>query len=490
MGVSRRELLRLGLLAAPGISLPRLAEAQRAMAVDDAIADPGSPPVIPFTRPLPIPTVLTPGGGPPGQDNYTITMQPAMADIIPGRPTPVWTYNGLYPGPTIRARSGRPVVIRQNNNLPESMSVHLHGGHTPASSDGHPTDLIPPGGNKDYTYPNNQLPATLWYHDHAVDLTGPHVYLGLAGFYLIGDPFEDSLNLPTGAHDVPLVVQDRLFNRNGTFSYPLTDDALLRGVIGDRMLVNGVIQPFFQVTRRKWRFRLLNGSNARIYDFALSNGQPFIQIGSDGGLLSAPVNRTVIRLGPAERADVVVDFTNVPTGTQVYLRNLNRMIPLTLDRAPRDLMRFDVGNTATDTSVVPAALRPFTPPGTETVTRDITLERGTANGRPVWFINGLLFDPARIEFSPARGDVEIWRFTNNSNFTHPMHIHLVQFQVLDVGGQPPAAGDDHWKDTVNVPPGGVVRVKARFADYAGTFVFHCHVLEHEDHAMMAQFSVT
>jgi spore coat protein A len=483
MPVSRRELLKRGLMAAPGLSLAaRLTEAQS--------NDPGSPPVFPFTRPLRIPPVLNPGGGPPGQDSYTITMQEALADIFPGRPTPVWTYNGIYPGPTIRAIANRQVNVLQVNNLSQGVSVHLHGGHAPASSDGHPTDLIAPGMQKTYTYPNLQLPAPLWYHDHAVDLTGPHVYMGLAGFYLMTDTTEVNLNLPTGNNDVPLLFQDRLFNKNGTLFYPLTDDARVRGVLGDRMLVNGVIQPFFPVARRKWRFRLLNGSNARFYDFALSNGQPFIQIGSDGGLLSAPVNRTVIRLGPAERADVVIDFTNVPTGTQVFLRNLNRIIPTSLDRPARDIMRFDVGNVASDSSQVPATLRTFTPPGAEVATRDFTLTQGLQNGRPVWFINGLLFDENHIEFTVTRNTVELWRIVNSSTVTHSMHVHLVQFQVLDVVGVPPLPGDDHWKDTVNIPPGAIARVKARFADYPGTFVLNCSALERQDHAMMTQFAVS
>jgi len=489
MAVSRRELLKLGLLATPGMSLAQLAEAQ--------IKDPGSPPVFPFTRALPIPPVLTPGGGPPSQDSYTITMQQGMANILGTRPTPVWTYNGMYPGPTIRARANRQVNIRQINNLSESMSVHLHGGHAPASSDGHPTDLIAPGGQKDYTYPNQQLPATLWYHDHAVDLTGPHIYMGLSGFYIMSDTLEDNLNLPGPGpstpfgNDIPLLIQDRLFNTSGSLSYPMTDDALVRGVLGDKMVVNGVVQPFFRVPRRKVRFRLLNGANARIFDFALSNGQQFIQIGSDGGLLSAPAPRSVIRLGPAERADVVIDFSSLNLGTQITLRNLNRMVPHSLDRAPRDIMRFEVDRNETDTSVVPATLRPVVPLGTEVRTRDFILTRGVLNGRVVWFINGLLFDDARIDANPTIGDIEIWRFINNSNVSHPMHIHLVQFQILDINGVPPGPGENGWKDTVIVPPNGVLaRVKARFTDFTGTFVFHCHTLEHEDHAMMAQFSVT
>jgi FtsP/CotA-like multicopper oxidase with cupredoxin domain len=479
---SRRDLLKLGLLATPGVSLGHLVEA--------GVGDPGSPPTFPFTRALAIPPQLqTSGPQPPGQDSYAVNMQVAMANIIQGRQTPVWTYNGSYPGPTIRARAGRQVNVRFTNNLSESMSVHLHGGRTAPTSDGHPNDLITQGNFKDYTYPNNQLPAPLWYHDHAVDVTGPHLYMGLAGFYIMSDTAEDNLNLPGPGpngpfeFDVPLLVQDRMFNHNGTLSYPLTEDALIRGVLGDRILVNGVIQPFFQVGRRKYRFRLLNGSNARIYDFALSNGQNFRQIGSDGGLFDAPVDRPVIRLGPAERADVVIDFTQVPNNSSFFLRNLNRMVPLTVDRAARDIMRFDVGNNVNDNSNVPGTLRAFTPPPTQTVDRDFLLTRGVQNGRTVWFINGQLFDPGRIDVDNiALGTTERWTFTNNSNVSHPMHVHLVQFVVEGAG-----AGDNRWKDTVNVPPGAAVRVRATFTGFAGTYVFHCHVLEHEDHAMMAQF---
>jgi spore coat protein A len=483
---SRRDLLKLGLMTPPAMALGHLVEA--------GVGDPGSPPTFPFTRPLVIPPLAqTSGPQPPGQDSYAINMQLAMANIIQGRQTPVWTYNGSYPGPTIRARANRQVNVRFTNNLGEAMSVHLHGGRTAPTSDGHPTDLINPGNFKDYTYPNAQLPAPLWYHDHAVDVTGPHVYMGLSGFYIMTDTTEENLNLPGPGpgggstpydFDIPLVIQDRMFNHNGSLAYPLTEDALIRGVLGDRILVNGVVQPFFQVVRRKWRFRLLNGSNARIYDLALSNGQPFRQIGSDGGLFDAPVDRTVIRLGPAERADVVIDFTNAPTGSQIFLRNLNRMVPLTVDRAARDIMRFDIGNSVSDNSNVPATLRPFNAPPTTGVTdRNFLLTRSVVNGRTVWFINGQLFDPARIDVNNIPlGSTERWTFTNNSNVSHPMHIHLVQFVVEGAG-----PGDNRWKDTVNVPPGGNMMVRAQFNGFTGTYVFHCHVLEHEDHAMMAQF---
>ena len=214
------------------------------------------PPFAPFQVPLPILPTLAPTSSDATTDYYDITMQVGQKEIIPGQLTTIWGYNGIYPGPTIVAHRERRVVVRQLNNLPESMSVHLHGGHTPPASDGGPTDLVGPGAMKAYDYPNNQAGATLWYHDHAIEVTGRHVYMGLAGFYLIHDALEESLPLPKGKSDVALLLQDRLFDVNGALVYPLTDDTIRTGVIGDRLLVNGAIQPYYQVARRKMRFRI------------------------------------------------------------------------------------------------------------------------------------------------------------------------------------------------------------------------------------------
>lgn len=253
-------------------------------------------------------------------DYYEITMQQTQVEIIPGTSTTVWGYNGLYPGPTIKARSGRQTVIRHINALPESMSIHLHGGHTPPSSDGHPYDLIAPGSSKDYEYPNNQIPATLWYHDHAIDATGRHVYMGLAGFYIISDDFEDSLPLPSGDNDIPLLIQDRLFNVDGSLNYPLNDRTILDGVLGDRLLVNGVIQPYLEVGRRKVRFRIVNGSNTRSYRLGLSTGQPLIQIGSDDPINTLSVFATCrINLQAHLLADGVRDKTAHRSGVATRL---------------------------------------------------------------------------------------------------------------------------------------------------------------------------
>jgi spore coat protein A len=444
-----------------------------------------------FQVPLPIPPTLAPTSSNATTDFYTITMEVGQKEILPGILTTIWGYNGQYPGPTIRAQRGRKTVVRQVNHLQESMVVHLHGGHTPRKSDGLPFDLIGPGGFQDYEYPNNQEAATLWYHDHAADTTGRHVYMGLAGFYLVSDRREEKLALPSGENDVPLLIQDRLFNSDGSLNYTLDDDTILRGVVGDTLLVNGAIQPYFQVPRRKVRFRILNGSNARIYRFALSTGEPLLQIASDGGFLATPVSRSSITVAPGERIEVVIDFANYALGASLTLKNLETSFTPVIS----DVIRFDVNREARDDSVVPARLSGSLPlPGKATpfvhsILRHFSLEPGTINGRTVWTINGLLYDPQRIDAKPRLNTTETWTFQNNSGQPHPMHIHNIQWRIVDVNGVPPAAGDDGWKDTFLVPARGVVRVIGTFIDNVGLYVSHCHNLEHEDHAMMFNFEV-
>jgi FtsP/CotA-like multicopper oxidase with cupredoxin domain len=415
-------------------------------------------------------------------------MQVGTKEILPGKLTTIWGYNGMYPGPTIKARTGRRTVVRQLNNLQESMSVHLHGGHTPPDSDGHPTDLVGPGATKTYNYPNNQVAATLWYHDHAIDVTGRHIYMGLAGFYLLSDSVEDSLALPKGDNDIALLIQDRLFNSDGSLNYPLTDATIRTGVLGDTVLVNGAIQPYLEVGRRKVRFRILNGSNARIYKLALSTGDALVQIGSDGGLLSSPALRPAITVAPAERVDVVIDFSKYPVGTEVVLKNQNSFSVPSLP----DIMRFDVVRDEVDDSSIPSTLRPVPrlPESAASATRTFTLSQTFQNGRSdIWTINGKLYDPAVVDAKPQLNTTEIWTFRNYSDQGHPMHIHDIQWQILDVDGTPPAPGDDGMKDTFLVPEGSTLRVIGTFRDNLGEYVSHCHILEHEDHAMMINFQV-
>jgi spore coat protein A, manganese oxidase len=447
-----------------------------------------SPAPADFNVPLPILPVLPPTSSDTTTDYYDITMQVGTKQIVPGKLTTIWGYNGMYPGPTIKARSERRTVIRQVNNLQESMSVHLHGGHTPPDSDGHPMDLIGPGATKTYIYPNNQVAATLWYHDHAIDVTGRHVYMGLAAFYLLSDSLEDSLPLPKGDNDIALLIQDRLFNSDGSLNYPITDNTVRTGVLGDTLLVNGAIQPYLEVGRRKVRFRILNGSNARIYKLALSTGDGLIQVGSDGGLLSHPASRPAITVAPGERVDVVIDFSKYPVGTEVVLKNQNSFSTPSLP----DIMRFDVVREETDESSIPSTLRTIVrlPESSASVTRTLDLSQTFQNGRnDIWTINGKLYDPAIVDALPRLNTTEIWTLRNFSDQAHPIHIHDIEWQILDVDGVPPAPGDDGMKDTFLVPAGSVTRVIGTFTDNLGEYVSHCHILEHEDHAMMINFEV-
>ncbi len=440
-----------------------------------------------FAVALPIPSVLTPTSKDATTDYYTLTEKTANASILPGKATPVMTYNGVdngnYLGPTIKAISGRAVKVHLVNNLNEATALHLHGAHVDATSDGGPMDLVAPGGTRDYTYPNNQSARTQWYHDHAMDNTATHVYKGMAGMYLISDPQEAALNLPSGANDVPLVLQDRQFNSDGTLAYSQDSSSIREGFMGDTQLVNGAPQPYLKVGTRKMRFRVLNGSNGRYYTLKLSNAQPIIQVGNEGGLFSAPISSTSVQLAPAERADIVIDFSKLAVGTSVTLQNGSGY------SNPGDLMRFDVNGAVTDTSVVPTMLRPFTAlnPADSTVNRSFIMSQNNGN----WTFNNQVYGMDRIDANIKLGATETWTFDNRSGQDHPIHLHDINFQVLTVGrGAPPANVSQKWKETVNVPAWSSAKILIKFVDFTGTYVFHCHILEHEDRGMMAQFQVS
>ena len=450
-----------------------------------------SPSSTAFQTALPIPPVLQPDTG--TTDTYTlpgITMKPASVNILSGLFTTIWGYNSRTPGPTIKATAGHTVTIKQTDGLTDNTSVHLHGGHTPSAvdntqgSDGGPVAYIAAnGGNRTYSYPNNQVAATLWYHDHAKDLTGPHVYKGLAGFYLLTDTVDQKLNLPSGTYDVPLVIQDRDFNSDGSLCYLLDSSALRQGFQGDTILVNGAVQPYFQVSQHKYRLRFLNGSDSARYELSLSTGDSLTQIGSDGGLLTAPVSRTSALMAPAERMEFVIDFGKYPVGTQIILNNKQSW-----GTRSTQIMRFDVTRTDTDTSSLPATLASITriDPTKAALTRTWQLSQDRTN---TWVINGKAFDPTRIDAQPKLGSTEIWEFQNQSGEYHPIHIHDLQWQIVSEDGSAPPAWDAGWKDTFLVKPWSSVKVISTFADNLGTYVFHCHNLEHEDHAMMGQFQV-
>ncbi|WBP84553.1 multicopper oxidase family protein [Kitasatospora cathayae] len=445
--------------------------------------------------------------------------------------TTIWGYDGGFPGSTFVGRRGRPVSVRVRNRLPVPTSTHLHGGITAPESDGYPTDLllpvgcgnparpaggrwtpaashgdhVAPGdwqlreGEKTYEYPLDQQAATLWYHDHRMDFSGPQVWRGLAGFFLVHDEQEQALPLPSGERDIPLMICDRSFAADGALVYPALDDsctgipgvqgAYAAGVLGDVQLVNGAPWPVLEVAAVRYRFRLLNAANARRYRLALEAdgrpGGPLVQIGSDAGLLERPVAHEAITLAPAERFDVVVDFGRFPPGSTVTLVN-------TIGEGQmRQVLQFRVTRQAKDDSAVPTRLAaPAQPLGRDqaVAVRHFDFRRTEAgDDQAMWTINGRPFTTTDTWATPRLDTVELWRLS--SDFHHPVHLHLAQFQVLTRGGKPRAATDAGWKDTVDVRPYEVVEVLVRFRGYRGRYMLHCHNLEHEDMAMMANFDV-
>lgn len=407
-------------------------------------------------------------------------------------PTTLWGFDDgsgpQSPGPTIVGQTGTPIDITWDNELPAQhvlgvdkclasddvprSTIHLHGAHVPWTSDGYPTDAVAPGNQITDHYPNNQPASTLWYHDHAMGITRLNVTMGLAGFYIIHDADEEALDLPNGADDIPLFITDRTFGADGQIRYPAKWQPQVQG---DKILVNGTVWPYLNVPKGKVRFRILDASGSRMYQLQLSNGATFYQIGTDQGLLAAPVAMTELMLMPGQRADIVIDFSAYATGTKIRLENMGDPVP--------NIMQFVVTAAAGHTDPLPASLRTIVPldPTTAVATRDFVLQQQMdACTGSRWTINGLGWND--ITEQPMLGTTEIWRFINQTGIAHPMHMHLVRFQVVDH----PERG---WLDTVAVPAHETVSVIAQFTDYPGKYPYHCHMLEHEDNMMMRQFEV-
>jgi len=479
---------------------------------------PGNSEAVPrFAATLPIPPVLEPTHSDERGDYYEIEAHESAVAILAGKRTTIRAYNGIFPGPTIKAMRGRATHIRFTNKLPIPVVTHLHGGHTPSDSDGWPTDVILPAGYQvpatslqmdhtgdtgriaqastakyehNYTYPNDRRAATLWYHDHAMGATGQNVYMGLAGFYLVEDEEEHTLPLPRGRYDIPLMICARQFNDDGSFRYNPHGHARADG---DVILVNGAPWPALQVERRKYRFRILNASNATTFTLALSSALPFVQIATDGGLMSRPVEVPRIPMAMAERVEVVIDFSAYTAGDSIVLRNTERQGPL------GEIMRFDItGPAVSDHGQLPDHLSVIENLRPEAAIRTRTFTLGPRpelkdHFPPIhWAINGKRFNPEHSEANPRLGDVEIWRFVYEKSpwrQTHPPHIHLVNFQILDRDGQAPRDHERGWKDTLRLDSGDDVRVIMRFDGYPGRYLMHCHNLEHEDYVMMMRFDV-
>ena len=504
-----------------------------------------------FVDPLPIMETIQPISSTKNRLYYEVTMKESMQKLhrdLP--PTVIWGYNGQFPGPTFKVQRNQEVRVLWKNELPEKhflpidttvhgagkdkpqvrTVVHLHGGATTDTSDGYPDAWFTKGfaevgpffAAKVYSYPNQQQATTLWYHDHAIGITRLNIYAGLAGAYIIHDEEEQALSLPADSYDIPLVIMDRSFNEDGSLFYPSEPDppipevrpSTLSNFFGDVILVNGKVWPYLEVEPRRYRFRLINASNSRTYGLLLSNGHSFIQIGSDQGLLSAPIHVGEILLAPAERADVIIDFSSM-AGEFITIHN-RAPAPFPTGEIPDPettgvLMQFRVMKQllSQDTSNLPSKLNdvPRLKKRNSTRTRNLLLNmRHDQYNREFHLLNNQLWSDPITEM-PHLWSIETWNFMNITEGSHPIHLHLVRFQVLDrqrfdkeiyqkegrvvpIGPRiKPPANEQGWKDTVCANPWELTRIIVPFGPYTGLYVWHCHILEHEDYEMMRPYVV-
>lgn len=474
---TRRDALKIGAFAGGALLLP-IALQRRGYSINA-----GSPQPTPFQVNLPIPPILRPVRSDADTDYYEIKMQKSRVNILPGLTTEVWAYQGMAPGPRIVQVKDRKSVVRFINNIDVSTSIHLHGMASEPQYDGYPEDLIPPGYYKDYRYPNNRA-ATLWYHDHAIHTTARNVYMGLVGMYIVQDPAEDTLRLPKGKYDVPLIIQDKLFASDGSLVY---NDDNHYGLMGDIILVNGAPFPKMEVSRRKYRFRVLNASTSRSYNLALSNGAELIAIASDCGLLAKPAPTEELKVGMAERYEFVIDFSAYAIGTKIVLQNLSPSNNKNYDLTGQ-IMRFDVVSDAAEDSTVPTTLSTIEPIKQPSI---ISSKVWSFDHRSkMWVINGNTWDKNRIDANPGFKTTETWTFINNANtWFHPVHVHLVDFQILNRNGKPPLPYESGWKDTVYLGENDNIQVIAKFEPHRGRYIIHCHNTVHEDHDMMSQYQI-
>ncbi len=468
-----------------------------------------------FVDPLPIPPIA--------KKPYRLAMSEFHAKVhrdLP--PTRMWGFNGMSPGPTIEVRSGKSVSVEWVNSLPSKhflpvdhhlhgaerdkpevrAVIHVHGAKVPPESDGYPENWYVPGKSQTLNYPNEQEPAALWYHDHAMGINRLNIYAGLFGMYLIRDTYEDGLALPRGPYEIPLMFCDRSFRKDGSLDYPTSgnpDAPWVPEAVGEAMLVNGKMFPYLDVEPALYRFRLLNASNSRFFDLRLSNGHKFVQIGTEQGLLAAPVELTDFIMAPGERMDVVVNFAPMA----------GQRVVLTSD--PFEIMQFRVAKEQRSPAVaLPLKLRPVVaiPESAAVKTRRLPLiEVKAGNGDSmVMLLNGMHWHEPVTE-NPEIDSVEIWELVNTTEDSHPIHLHLVRFQILDrrkfdelhyyrtreiryTGPvEPPDPHERGWKDTVRAHSLMITRIVVRFEGYTGRYVWHCHLLEHEDNDMMRPYDV-
>jgi FtsP/CotA-like multicopper oxidase with cupredoxin domain len=568
-GLSRRDMIKMGLLSGVGLLIPKKGLSARALNSAGNIAsgsgNPASPPTAPFSQPFtrmtvkqpvatlnPAPTLLPNVAGGEGRtiahqafNQFSpvklYEVEQRLANIVthPDLPLqPLWGFDGLVPGPLYVERYGQPILVRNRNNLPPGnggfgkniVTTHLHNGHTPSESDGNPCNNFGPGKFYDHHYPNvlagvlsthadvggdiNESMSTLWYHDHMHDFTSQNVYKGLAGMYLLFNDF-DTGDETTGFHlpsfgdgesddsnfDIPMLFSDHLYDSET--GIVIFDTFNFDGALGDKFLVNGKVQPVMHVHPRRYRFRWLDAGPSRFYEFYLTDmnnrnaRNRFHQISTDGNLLPRPVEVESVRIGVAERADVIIDFSKYagktlyienrleqqdgrgPTGKVLPAGQGNQILQIIVDLPP-----------VSDNSADPATITRFydLPDKTATprITRTFNFDRSNGN----WTINGRSMDPEcqEVRVRVQKNSVEHWIVNNSSGgWQHPAHIHFEEFQFLSINGAPPPSTglvQNGRKDVIRLEHNMQTKTFFRFRDFEGKYPFHCHNVVHEDHAMM------
>ena len=400
--------------------------------------------------------------------------------------------------PVIIAKRGDQINVNYQNNLSEESNIHWHGIMVPSSMDGHPKDAVPAGQSRNYSFTINQRASTAWFHPHPHMKTAKQVFSGLAGMFIINDEVEIALNLPAGEREIPLVLSDKRFSSSGDLDYNPTGADIMRGYLGDKCIVNNISAPYLDVKTAFYRFRIVNSSNARIYDLALSNGQNIIIIGNDGGLLEKPIAISHALLSPGERLDVLIDFTKVPIGSNIFLQS-NANDILDHGNKPFKIMKFNITEAIPDEFVIPTNLSniPLLDIGQSKRNRAFALpplhmsgSNGGGHMAGSHTINGRVFDMDRIDETVNAGDIEVWEFDNTQGGDpHPMHLHGVLFQVLDKINGTIMPYERGWKDTILIKKGESVKIIVQFPSDKGVYLMHCHNLEHEDDGMMLNFEV-
>jgi FtsP/CotA-like multicopper oxidase with cupredoxin domain len=506
VSLSRRDVLKVSALGAAAVALPfeQTVRAKSASRIAASLLPK------PYVAPFVVPPVAQPKGTTKGLDGvtdvplYDITQKEGLAQILPTIKTPIFGYDGIAPGPTILARKGRPIAVKMTNALPAThpqwgyeawTSTHLHGSASKPQYDGYASDITRPGEYKIYHYPNSQDARMLWYHDHGIHHTAENAYMGLAAVYLLGDEVEDRLPIPKGAYDLPVVITDKMFAADGKFMY---DDEGHSGLYGDVILVNGAPWPTLKVAKRKYRFRILNASLSRGLRLQLSDSSPMTVIATDGGLMPGPQQTVQLRVGMAERYEVVIDFARYTAGTKIQLRNLGVPNSDDFDHTNK-IMQFEVTNDAFDpaNNQVPAQLNPnMEVMGLKESDATATVKLRVHRSNSTWKINDTTWDDIvtsqyqQVVANPRLGEVQIWEIENASGgWFHPTHIHLVDFKILSRNGRAPFNYEIGPKDVAFVGENETVRAIMRFTHEEGRYMIHCHNLPHEDHDMMTQFRV-